>query len=57
LNYSIDQEMSQTTQNESMGLTPRNLDSLHFPTLEENIETNNNNNIKDLENLKPGKGT
>jgi hypothetical protein len=57
LNYSIDSEMSQTTQNESTGLAPRNLDSLHFPTLEEDIETNTNNNTEDLENLKPGQDT
>jgi monomeric isocitrate dehydrogenase len=54
LSYSIDPEISQTTQNESTQIIPQNLDSLHFPILDD--DNNSNNNISDLDNRTLGKG-
>jgi hypothetical protein len=59
LNYSIDPETSQTAQNTSTGLVPRNLESLHFPILDDDNKNNKimENNTKDLDNLRPGSNT
>jgi hypothetical protein len=59
LNYSIDPETSQTTNNTSTGLVPRNLESLHFPILDDDNKNNNimDINTKDLDNLRPGSDT
>jgi hypothetical protein len=56
LNYSHDIEFSQISQNKSLQMTPRNLNSIQFPTLD-NDTIHSQTSIQDLDNLEPGQDT